>query len=261
MMVCDSHIHSNLSVDSSAPIEEMCKGALANDISCVAFTDHYDLNPSDEGYNYFNPERFSRELTNAQNMFENQLTILKGVEFGEPHQYPEALAAYQQQGYDVIIGSIHWAGKFFVGSKEVLFHYTPEAFYEHYYQVMLEGVQFGGFDILAHFDFPKRYLKVNVTDLPIIDEVLKRIIDAEIALEINTSSLRKGLTETLPDRAILQRYAQLGGSKVTLGSDAHTPEDIGAGFEYALELLKDFPQFEAGYVRQRRFVPFSKLRT
>jgi histidinol-phosphatase (PHP family) len=255
MMICDSHTHSDLSIDSSASVEEMCKGALENDIPCIAFTDHYDLNPGDEGYNYFNPERFFREITNAKSMFGDQLTILKGIEFGEPHQYPEVFASYQQQGYDVIIGSIHWTGKFFVGSNEILCHYTPKAFYQSYYQVMLEAVQFGGFDILAHFDFPKRYLKTNVTDLPIIDEVLQRLIDSEIALEINTSSLRKGLTETLPDRTVLQRYAELGGTKITLGSDAHIPEDIGAGFDYAFHLLKDFPQLAVGYVEQRRFVP------
>lgn len=258
MILCDSHIHSHLSIDSSASVEDMCRGALDKSIPCIAFTEHHDLNPKDEGYNYFDPERFSREITEAKNMFADRLTILKGVEFGEPHQYPEALATFQHQEYDVIIGSIHWAGDFFAGSQEVLSHYTPEDFYERYYQEMLEAVQFGGFDILAHFDFPKRYLKTNVTDLPVIDEVLKTLIASEIALEINTSSLRKGLTETLPDRAILQRYAELGGTTITLGSDAHSPENIGAGFEYAFQVLKGFPQLKLGYFERRRFILLSK---
>jgi histidinol-phosphatase (PHP family) len=59
----------------------------------------------------------------------------------------------------------------------------------------------------------------------------------------------------MPDLDILHIYARQGGQKITLGSDAHAPEDIGAGFEYALSLVEQFPQFQLGYVEQRHFVP------
>jgi len=121
---------------------------------------------------------------------------------------------------------------------------------------MLASIRLGGFDILAHIDFPKRYLNTSITDLSILEDVLAALIEAGIALEINTSSLRKGLTHSMPDLDILQMYARQGGCKITLGSDAHTPEDIGAGFGYALSLVEQFPQFQLGYVEQRQFVPF-----
>ena len=86
---------------------------------------------------------------------------------------------------------------------------------------MLETVRAGGFDTLAHFDLPKRYHRIAV-----------------------------------PDKEILQRYAQLGGTMITVGSDAHCPEDVGAGFDYVQDLLHDFPQFQVGYFEQRHFISY-----
>lgn len=253
----DCHIHSHISEDSKASLAQMCQGAIAHGLTGVAFAEHYDLNPNDSGYRFFNHARYFQEFSAVRTQFGDRLKLLKGVEFGEPHLYPEAFTEVQQQDYDVIIGSIHWAGPVFVGAKEVLLTSTPRVFYESYYQIMLDMVQFGGFDILAHIDFPKRYLKTNITDLPILEDVLASLIATDIALEINTSSLRKGLPEVMPAAAILRRYAELGGRRITFGSDAHVPEDVGAGFDYARELVTQFPQFEVGYFEQRRFVPIS----
>jgi histidinol-phosphatase (PHP family) len=253
--ICDLHVHSNLSADSSASLAIMCQSAIAKGIACIAFTEHCDLNPHDEDYAFFNPERFSNEIEQVREKFANQLTILKGIEFGEPHLYPDGFAALRDQDYDIILGSIHMVGDVFVGSREkILSQYTIEQLYNQYYTIMLWSAQFGGFDALAHFDFPKRYYQETVTDLPIIEDILTLLVQSEIALEINTSSLRKGLVEPMPSVEILRKYAALGGRRITLGSDAHKPEHIGADFEYIQELLHEFPQFEVGYFDQRRFV-------
>ncbi len=252
--LCDCHVHSHYSIDSSASIEALCQGALANGIGRIAVSDHYDLNPRDEGHNFFKPNPFTLEFENIRQQYADRLPILKGIEFGEPHSYPEQLEAVQEHDYDVILGSIHWVGEFFAGSKQVFQHYTPRQFYEAYYREMLAAIHQGKFDILAHIDFPKRYLKTSLIDLSILQEVLAALVEADIALEINTSSLRKGLPHSMPDLDVLGIYAQQGGSKITFGSDAHTAEDIGAGFEYALGLVEQFPTFQVGYVEQRRFI-------
>jgi len=251
---CDSHIHSYYSSDSSASIDAMCQGAIGQGLTQITFTEHCDLNPNDPWYDFFDPERFVQELEVARHTFAGRLTILKGVEFSEPHLYPDRFCALQQQDYDLIMGSIHCIGDLFVGASDILSRYTVKTLYTEYYQVMLASVHQGGFDTLAHFDFPKRYLKVNETDLPIIDEILRGLATAKIALEINTSALRKGLIESIPDRDILRRYAGAGGIRITVGSDAHTPHDVGADFQYVERLLEEFPQFEVGYFERRRFV-------
>jgi histidinol-phosphatase (PHP family) len=253
--ICDLHVHSDLSVDSKASIETQCLSAISKGIPCIAFTEHYDVHPKDEACRYLKAERFAQEIVAARQKFAGQLRIFKGLEFGEPYLFPDELAVLRAQDYDVILGSVHWVGDLSVCSgQEILKHWTIKEVYERYYTVILESVKIGGFDVLAHFDLPKRYLHVKMTDFPVIDDILHVLVQAEIALEINTSSIRKGLGEPMPNKEVLEKYAELGGRRITVGSDAHKPEHIGADFESVQELLREFPQFEVGYFDQRRFV-------
>jgi histidinol-phosphatase (PHP family) len=252
MRFCDTHVHSHLSVDSIASIEAMCEGAIANGIPCLTFADHLDMNPNDDGYGFYRPEQFFEEVRAAKRKFAGRLKVRQGIEFGEPHLYPDTLAVLHKRPYDVIIGSIHWVDDDFPGSHVA--QSNPRTYFERYYTVMLAMVQSGGFDILGHFDFPKRYLGVNVADLPIIDAVVEALATSGIALEINTSSLRKGLPDTMPSIEILEKYTHFGGTKITLSSDAHTPDDIGASFDDVWQRLAAFPQLELGYFENRRFI-------
>ena len=63
-------------------------------------------------------------------------------------------------------------------------------------------------------------------------------------LEVNTSSYRYGLSDTTPSVEILKRYRELGGKIVTIGSDSHKPEHLGAYIEETKEMLR-----KAGYTQ------------
>jgi histidinol-phosphatase (PHP family) len=101
------------------------------------------------------------------------------------------------------------------------------------------------FDVLGHQDLAKRYTKrfLGSYDMSpfggLIDEILSACLAADLTPEINTSSLRQGLDETMPNEAAAARYAALGGKAMSLGSDAHRAEDIGAGFDRAVTMLRD----------------------
>ena len=58
-------------------------------------------------------------------------------------------------------------------------------------------------------------------------------------LEINTSSHRYGLKDSTPSRDILKLYKELGGKIITIGSDSHKSEHLGAYIDEAKELLKE----------------------
>jgi len=118
--LCDSHVHSHYSIDSSSSIEALCQGAPTNGMTHIAVSDHYDLNPLDEGCQYYQPEPFAQEFATVREQHADTLHLLKGVEFGEPHCFPDIMDALQTQGYDVIIGSIHWVGDLFAGSNPSL---------------------------------------------------------------------------------------------------------------------------------------------
>ena len=51
------------------------------------------------------------------------------------------------------------------------------------------------------------------------------------ALEINTSGLRQPIGKTMPTENYVRRFRELGGEFLTLGSDAHFTEHVGAGID------------------------------
>ncbi len=73
----------------------------------------------------------------------------------------------------------------------------------------------------------------------IIDKILSYLINREKALELNTAGLRKGMREMNPCRKVISRYRELGGELITIGSDAHSPEEVAADFDKAESLLLD----------------------
>jgi histidinol-phosphatase (PHP family) len=86
--------------------------------------------------------------------------------------------------------------------------------------------------------------------------VLKNCIERGIALDLNTKGLRSKCAVLTPGLDILRWYVEMGGERVTLGSDAHQPKFVGADCEVAMDTaraagLKYVMQFEK---RQARFV-------
>ena len=73
----------------------------------------------------------------------------------------------------------------------------------------------------------------------IIDRILRTILESGKGIELNTSGFRSGLGQPNPCVDILKRYKELGGEIITVGSDAHKPEHVGADFDKACTILKD----------------------
>ena len=73
----------------------------------------------------------------------------------------------------------------------------------------------------------------------IVDSILSYLIENEKGIEVNTAGLVKGLSNPNPCRDIIKRYRELGGDIITIGSDSHTPDTLGAHFDKAAEILTD----------------------
>ena len=103
-------------------------------------------------------------------------------------------------------------------------------------------------DVVCHLTCPLRYVMLKygrTVDIalfyPQIEEILELVIKKDLALEINTSgfSVREGEKSILmPSEDILKMYFDLGGRKITLGSDAHVSERVANGFDEVAEILK-----------------------
>ena len=262
-LLADSHVHTKFSADSEGDMFDMCKTAINKGLSYICFTEHVDYNQFDASYHYFNYDKYSDAIERCRERVGDRLHILSGIEFGEPHIYQKEFEEITKKKFDVVMAAVHYIGKDKVGIhwfdetyeyvKPLMKDYTNERIFHEYYEELLQVAKLGGFDVLAHLDNPKRYLKESGHEEELIDKILLELVNAGIAIEINTSSLRRGYHECTPDAEMLKKYLALGGNRVSIGSDAHNYCEVAANFDYAVKLVRDHKAI-LGVFKERRFV-------
>lgn len=242
----DSHMHSSASFDGFSPVEEMARAAWEHGMDSITITDHRDCSTFlfDNSRAMMECSRFMVKQAAAD--WEGKLEVLFGVELGEPLQDLHAAEEVERAGpYDFILGSLHNLK----GEEDFYFlHYEKEDSEEllsRYFSELLQMVQWGRFDSLAHLTYPFRYMrhvapeKTEITRfLPQIDLIFEDIIRRGIALEVNASGYRQEIGVPLPDESLVRRYYEKGGRMITIGADAHIPRDTGAGIPRVLEMLR-----------------------
>jgi histidinol-phosphatase (PHP family) len=227
-MKIDTHIHSVFSPDGHSTQDEMCLAAIARGFDVICFTEHFDMNPHDTGYGFFDYEKYSEAMKASQDKYSGKIKILKGLEFSEPHQYVKELEKFNAQDFDFILGSVHWVNDNWIGDKKYSGSLPVAELFTRHYRETLKACETGLFDSLAHIDFPVRYLPESFEDIPLLEGILDAIIEKGISLEINTSPLRKGMPCENPSKNIQKMYLDKGGKYFTIGSDAHNAKDVGA---------------------------------
>lgn len=248
----DYHMHSHISCDSQATMTDMAAQAVRVGLREIAFTDHLDLHPLDACRNFYQPDAYFGQLEAVRRAFASRgLTIRAGVEVGEMHRFGDqiepVLAAYP---YDVVLGSLHWVGDHSMFDKEYFRATDALTVATDYFGELLALARAGGFDILAHADVFRRsaFVVYGGFDIAAYEALVRPVwqacIDNGIAIEINTSGLRRELKDTLPALTALRWYRDMGGELLTIGSDSHRPDQVAFGFGQGLDFAR-----AAGFTR------------
>ena len=108
---------------------------------------------------------------------------------------------------------------------------------------MIEEIAVESFDVLGHIDYICRVAPYENSEIdeetfkPEVDEVLKILLERGKILELNTRRLNNKIAvDGL--KWLYRRYKNLGGEFVTIGSDAHTVNAVGANFDVALNFVE-----------------------
>lgn len=251
-ILADYHLHSSFSGDSQANMEEMIQKAISLGIKNICFTEHMDLNfpVTDDcpaGYFEANVDSYLFDLLRMRTKYVNDIYIAFGIELGlQPDLVRQNVRVAKEHDFDFVIGSQH-----LVNGKDPYFPSyfegrSKEDAIREYFEGIYENIRaYSNFDVFGHLDYVVRYAPgkdegyTYETYAEILDSILKRLIDREKGIELNTSGIYNGLKEMHPCMDILKRYRQLGGEIITVGSDAHQVEHIGRGIDKAADILKE----------------------
>lgn len=257
-LFADMHVHSKFSIDGTSTMEEYCLTAEKTGSRIICFTEHVDFNSMEKNLSIIKDNRTQNfvvddyfcEINRLRKKY-SSLTLLSGIEFSEPHLFPHEFAKYCAYPFDCITAGIHHCNNaVFPGARNLP---VTEALDE-YYNIMLKTVELGGFQVLAHLDFPRLFFDSWEIDSGLLDKILSKVVQQNIVLEVNTSSIHNSDDdEPMPSYSIIERYRQLGGKKIVLGSDAHCTKDFSNQFKIITQKLSN--RFQIGYIRKRIFCP------
>lgn len=246
-MLSDLHLHTSFSGDSDTPPEKQIERAISLGMKQICITDHHDHDViSDCDFELDIPSYFA-EMTRLRERYSGKIDISIGVELGlqlRLANYLEAVAA--EYLFDFIIGSVHFVDGIDPYFPEFWEGRTEEQSVERYFETALGCVKnIKCFDSFGHLDYFIRYAKEKNRNYSyekyadFIDPILKTLAEDGKALECNSGGFKAGLNAPNPCPAILKRFRELGGERITVGSDAHDPEYIGHEFERCREILLD----------------------
>lgn len=261
-MKCDTHVHTKNSHDGKVPIAKIIDLAKEQGLCYLATTDHLDYdfeygkNKAPVTWPMLNLEEYYKEWQIAKQALDcdknNTLNLCFGIEASyDPsdivkQKYQETIAKYP---FDVVINSVHCVDGYDVYFKTAFLFRRKKHVYKRYLETILESLDAPyHYDIVAHIGYiahgaPYRDATLKYEDFPNeIDAILNGIIARGKAMEINFHH------EMAPGRDIVQRYYDLGGRKISYGSDAHRG-DICKNFDDAVAMLK-----EIGFTHLSTFV-------
>ena len=275
MVLMDCHTHTQFSVDSEADINACIERAAQLGLSAYAITDHCECNrwypaghyPGETVYTYFDFgtdfENSLSAVTRLKEAWDGKLNLICGVEMGQAtHDFDIAERIVSDERLDFVLGSMHQLPRTedfcFIDYSQM----TAGEIYrmcERYFLEIYKLCKWGKFDILAHLTYFLRYMNGKFgldVDISRYDDIIadsfRELITKGKGIEINTSGLRQGFGDTFPDLKYVRLFRELGGEFLSIGSDSHTVEDIGANAAEGAAIAKAAGFSRLTYFKKRR---------
>ena len=246
-MRVDLHMHTDYSMDAQTPqcTADKVRACIAQGLDIIGLTDHMDYFRRREPAENRDVEACLRDAWAAKRQFADEIEVLVGIEIGQIHVDPAADALVRTHELDMVIGSLHAMPN----DLDIYFHEYArldcDAFLREYFDELLAMVQHGGFEVLAHIDYPLRVMRhgdyVPSFDqyMDRVEQVLRACIARGYALELNAAGIAGWQKKVGPPQNILYEYKRLGGERISIGSDSHALDTVGRGVEDCVKNAKE----------------------
>ena len=250
----DMHSHTTFSHDGKNTPAQMLEAAQKKGIAFYGVSDHfdydYDFSLMDEAERLATKNgdegEYFHTLRHLQEDYEGVMNVAVGAEFGyseNPKVWGRYALTYEKYRPDYVINSVHGQD----GRDYALrsFSQDKKTTYLEYLRLVRKSLDAPyHYDIIGHIGYIARYVPFEDNRLSLeefgeeIDDILLTIIQKGKILEVNSAN-KYLANRTLPDWSIVQRYFDLGGRKVSFGSDAHFVERIADKRDEVVEKLKE----------------------
>jgi len=255
----DLHLHTPRCKHAQGAPEDYARAAEAAGLARLVFTDHA---PVDDHFDTVHrmaraelPLYHAEILTLAQ-AWRGRLDIGVGLELDWVAGCQRHIAAaVEAADWDLCLGSVHFTPK--GGEWEFIIRREPgreEEILAAYWQAFGDAAESGFFQVMSH---PDVYRSVDRDPLPGERDLARRALDraarAGVALEANTSLLRKGAASIYPAPWLLEE-ALARGIPFSSASDSHRPEQVGSGFDHLRALAAADPRLRFVDFRRRVLV-------
>ncbi len=238
---CDLHVHSNFSYDNSPDntMEKNILSSIQKGIDVLCFTEHIECGTINTFVDYPFIQR-KKEFDKLAKKYDGQIKLLLGFEMGSPHHHPKELAFLRSLEPDMIIGSVHHPTDY----HNINYRMSSKDYEKLYDQEVRKMVESGGFDVLGHADMLKKWHVGYQVDAEFLTETLRICAQNGIVPELNTSSIRQSdvgpsSTESMISVDMARVYASFGGKFVTISSDSHNYQTVGAHFDETYQGVRD----------------------
>jgi histidinol-phosphatase (PHP family) len=260
----DYHVHTYRCGHAGGASRDFVRRAVERGLGEMAFTDHiplYFLAPEKRDPRLAMRDEemggYLQEVAALAEEFRDRIPVRLGLEADYAEGHEEELAHRLAGGdWDLVLGSVHWvAGDWIDAPESAARRFEREGverLYLEYYRLLAKAARTRLFDVLTHFDLPKKHGHRPARAFEDAeDAAISAAREAGCAVEISSAGLRKPVGEAYPEARLLRKLVA-AGVPVTFSSDAHAPAEVGWGYERTLVLAK-----EAGAVE---FVTFEKRR-
>jgi len=244
-MVVDYHTHTALCKHGEGSVEDYIRKAVELGLDEIGCSEHIPMPDKFDEVHRMDLAQYYSEYAPAVSglaeKYKKQLTVRRGIEADFFPGTEDWIRGFLiENSFDYVIGSVHFLGKWGFDNPVFVHHYEErniDSTYEAYFEAIRESARSGLFDIIAHCDLIKKFGHRPRKDMKeVLTETMKVIADANMCLEINTSGLRKPVKEIYPAESILA-LAKEFRIPLTLGSDAHSPDDVARDFDKAIALI------------------------
>lgn len=243
----DYHLHTARCGHASGTPEEYLHRAVERGLREVGFADHYPLGllgHTPRKKVTMDPEEWPEYMAQIRALAASaSIPVKLGVEVDYlPGKAPLLAELLRDCPCDYVIGSVHFIDQWDFSHPGQVEEYQKRdlaAVYDAYFQLAWEVCACGLFDILGHVDVIKKFgftLPAEQME-PYWRRTAALLAENGVCLELNTAGLDAPAGEFYPSGRLLELCAAAGVA-VTLGSDAHAPDQVGRHFPEAMEALR-----------------------